>query len=74
MTMARLRVTFARVWREICQNCHQLYCAEHAGTTEWCVQCAKSARIGTLWVLGILTGVVLLALAFFLITKVNGTP
>lgn len=60
--------------KKICQNCHQLYCLEHAGSPEWCDECAKTARFGTWLVLGILGGVALLTVAFFLINKLSGTP
>jgi hypothetical protein len=55
--------------RKICQNCHQLYCPEHAGKGEWCDQCAKAARTGTWMMLGIVAAVVALALLFFFISK-----
>jgi hypothetical protein len=55
--------------RKICQNCHQLYCPEHAGSADWCDQCAKSARAGTWWTLGILAGIAALAVLFFILSK-----
>src|SRR5689334_894887 len=30
--------------RFVCQNCHNLYCAEHAGNAQWCEQCVKQAK------------------------------
>jgi hypothetical protein len=54
--------------RKICQNCHQLVCAEHAVKGDWCDQCAQSARLSTWMTLGILLGLTVLALGYFLLT------
>jgi hypothetical protein len=32
--------------RKVCQNCHNLYCLEHAGQEGWCAKCSQAARIG----------------------------
>jgi hypothetical protein len=60
--------------KKICQNCHQLYCLEHAGSADWCDQCAKSSRVGTWLTLGILVAAAALTVVFFLINKLNSTP
>ncbi|MFO0965697.1 MAG: hypothetical protein U0793_08950 [Gemmataceae bacterium] len=36
--------------RQTCRNCHELYCAEHAGYPGLCQDCSRSARLG-MWVL-----------------------
>jgi hypothetical protein len=54
--------------RKICENCHQLYCLEHAGSGAWCDQCAQSARRGTWLVLGILAGIAALTVLFFFLS------
>jgi hypothetical protein len=48
--------------RRICQNCHGLYCQEHAGGHDLCDICARSARLGL-----IILVVVAVLLALFLL-------
>lgn len=43
--------------RQICNNCHQLFCADHQGGKELCQTCASSSNLGI---------VILLATGFFL--------
>ncbi len=39
--------------RTVCENCHQLYCPEHAGRRGWCQECTRTARTGMLISLGV---------------------
>jgi hypothetical protein len=39
--------------RHVCENCHQLYCPEHAGRRGWCEECTRSSRAGLLLSLGV---------------------
>jgi hypothetical protein len=32
--------------RQLCENCHNLYCPDHAGCPGWCAGCTHSARTG----------------------------
>jgi hypothetical protein len=50
--------------RRLCQNCHNLFCPEHAGGSELCDHCARSSRLGLLVVGGmlLLLGVLLLVI------------
>jgi hypothetical protein len=58
--------------RRVCQNCLNLYCPEHAGTKEWCDQCAKSARIGTWLAVGIFALIVGLTVLFYFLSDRAG--
>jgi hypothetical protein len=53
--------------RRVCQNCHNLYCAEH-GTAQWCDQCARAARVGTWLTVGIVAVLVGLTVLFYLLS------
>jgi hypothetical protein len=54
--------------RKVCQNCHSLYCLEHAGTGGFCDQCAKAAKVGN-WVTIAIVGVMAaLAALFYLLS------
>jgi hypothetical protein len=53
--------------RKVCQNCHNLYCREHAGKGEWCDQCTRGARFAN-WLTGaMVVTVVGSALLFYLL-------
>lgn len=47
--------------RRRCYNCHDLFCAEHAGKRGLCLACEKSARTGTLLLVGV--GLIILVLS-----------
>jgi hypothetical protein len=55
--------------RRVCQNCHNLYCREHAGTDQWCDQCARAARVGTWLTAGIVAVIVVLAVLFYFLGR-----
>ena len=52
--------------RRVCQNCLNLYCQQHAGTAEWCDQCAKAARFGTWLAVGMVGATVVLTAMFYI--------
>jgi hypothetical protein len=58
--------------RRVCQNCLNLYCPEHAGTKEWCDQCAKAARVGTWLTAGVVTLIVGLTVLFYFLSQHAG--
>jgi|SRR5579864_577158 len=49
--------------RQVCQNCQNRYCREHAGPRNLCAACGRSARLGVLFFLlaiGMMFAVILL--------------
>ena len=58
--------------RKVCQNCHNLFCREHAGKNGWCDQCTESARVGTWLATAIVGTLVGLALLCYLLNSQIG--
>src|SRR5437667_3683628 len=56
--------------RRVCQNCHNLFCREHAGKDDWCDLCAKSARLGNWLATGIVAAVLGVALLFLALSQI----
>jgi hypothetical protein len=57
--------------RLICENCHNLYCAEHAGRRGWCAECTRSGRTGMLLSLGVFAFIGMIFLLMLILDKVH---
>jgi hypothetical protein len=55
--------------RHVCQNCHEIYCREHAGTGGHCDQCSKAARVGNWMIAGMLVVIGILTTVAFLVNQ-----
>jgi hypothetical protein len=55
--------------RRVCQNCHNLFCQEHAGKGDWCDQCTKAGRLGNWLTVGIVVVLAGLSLLFYFLNQ-----
>ncbi len=57
--------------KSICENCHELYCPEHAGRRGWCVNCTSSSRVGVVVSAGIFAFIAAVFVLAFLLEKLH---
>jgi hypothetical protein len=55
--------------RKVCQNCHNLFCLDHAGKGDWCDRCTRAAKVGNWLTVAIVGVVAVLSLAYYLLSQ-----
>jgi hypothetical protein len=60
--------------RHICQNCHSLYCREHAGRQGWCDECTRAARNGLILSAAVFGFICVMGLLIVLLNWLQSAP